>query len=408
MTISMTTGPTVAIVAPDTGATAGADHPTAPVAFATLVAGLLGDLDECAPGGATAAPALDVPGAEEDEPSAPAEPGTPWTEGQTTDLGVLVAGLVGWPATLVPLPVVAPLQGAAPGAAVAAASLALPDPGSVSVSPDPPGSQDAVGQAADQALEGTGSVGGSDAALALPAEAGSPGADPGGPGGDRGQALVAASAQSAPALAGPPGDPLTAMGGTVPATGATASTPPAPAAPPRSSPVSQVVPEVTRLVSRGNGVHQLTMKLQPEALGEVRVTLTVRDGAVQVRLTGGDDAARALAEGAPELRRALELAGAGEARVVVRDAAGQTTGSQSGHARPHEGPADSSYAAQGGAGGDTPASHRGRGEPEQHDQHDQHARTRGGAGARDGLTHGATSLRPDPVGGAPRGIDLTI
>jgi hypothetical protein len=144
------------------------------------------------------------------------------------------------------------------------------------------------------------------------------------------------------------------------------------------------------------------MRLQPEALGEVRVTLTVRDGAVQVQLTGGDDAARALAEGAPELRRVLEMAGATEARVVVRDLAGQpaatgtSLGTQTGT---QAGTTDSSYA---GTGGDTPSTGGDAG------QQDQHARTRGGAGARDGLTDGATVLRPDPVTAARQGIDLTM
>jgi hypothetical protein len=160
------------------------------------------------------------------------------------------------------------------------------------------------------------------------------------------------------------------------------------------------VPEVTRLVSRGNGVHRLTMRLQPEALGEVRVTLTVRDGAVQVHLTGGEDAARALAEGAPELRRVLELAGAGEARVVVRDLAGQQAG---GHGQPAAG--GNAQQASYGADGDTPSPGTPGGGT---GQQGHHARTRGGAAATDGLTDGATPLRPDPVSGARQGIDLTM
>ncbi|WP_028656832.1 flagellar hook-length control protein FliK [Nocardioides sp. J54] len=88
--------------------------------------------------------------------------------------------------------------------------------------------------------------------------------------------------------------------------------------------VQQVFPEVTRMASTaGNGTHRITLTLQPEQLGEVRVTLVVRDGSVQVRLAGGDGAEgaavhRALASGAPELQRLLERTGA-EARVSVRD-----------------------------------------------------------------------------------------
>lgn len=95
--------------------------------------------------------------------------------------------------------------------------------------------------------------------------------------------------------------------------------------------VQQVFPEVTRIVSTvgtpggpGNGTHRITLTLQPEQLGEVRVTLVVRDGAVHVRLAGADGAEgvavdRALASGAPELQRILERGGA-DARVTVRDA----------------------------------------------------------------------------------------
>lgn len=92
--------------------------------------------------------------------------------------------------------------------------------------------------------------------------------------------------------------------------------------------VQQVFPEVTRVVSSaGNGTHRITLTLQPEQLGEVRVTLVVRDGSVHVRLAGGeggDSAAvhRALASGAPELQRLLERSGT-EARISVRDAFGQ-------------------------------------------------------------------------------------
>lgn len=85
---------------------------------------------------------------------------------------------------------------------------------------------------------------------------------------------------------------------------------------------TQVFPEVTRLASSGNGTHRITLTLQPAQLGEVRVTLVVRDGAVRVRMSGeaGDGAVRqALASGAPELQRMLERAGATEARVLVRD-----------------------------------------------------------------------------------------
>jgi flagellar hook-length control protein FliK len=95
----------------------------------------------------------------------------------------------------------------------------------------------------------------------------------------------------------------------------------------------QVFAGLGRLVSRGDGTHRLTIKLQPEALGEVRVVLTVRDGDVSVRLTGSEAAQRALLQGAGDLQRLLESVGARTAQVVVGDPTGGQAG-QSGHAAP--------------------------------------------------------------------------
>ncbi len=159
-----------------------------------------------------------------------------------------------------------------------------------------------------------------------------------------------------------------------------------------------MIPEVTRLVSQGNGTHRLTMTLRPEALGEVRVTLTVRDGEVRVRFAAGEEAQRALVEGAPELRRVLELAGAGDTRVVVRDLAQPVTpGTTS--------PTTPSPAHSGGEGrGDTAAAGHDRSTPQ-----DQHAGTRGGSSARDGLSDGAHAPRPEPDRHTrTAGVDLTM
>ncbi|WP_435768374.1 flagellar hook-length control protein FliK [Nocardioides sp. SYSU DS0651] len=98
--------------------------------------------------------------------------------------------------------------------------------------------------------------------------------------------------------------------------------------------VQQVFPEVTRLSTTGNGAHRITLSLQPAQLGEVRVTLVVRDGAVTVSLGGeaGNSAVQqALSSGASELRRMLELAGATDARIFVRDAQSGTAASQGSH-----------------------------------------------------------------------------
>jgi hypothetical protein len=103
------------------------------------------------------------------------------------------------------------------------------------------------------------------------------------------------------------------------ATAATAGTAPAPAAGPAAPVTAQVFPEVTSLVSGGDGTHRITLTLKPEALGEVRVVMTVRDGAVHVRLAAGHEAQQALLSGSSELTRLLEHAGATDTRIVVRD-----------------------------------------------------------------------------------------
>jgi flagellar hook-length control protein FliK len=79
----------------------------------------------------------------------------------------------------------------------------------------------------------------------------------------------------------------------------------------------QVFPEVTRLVSRGDGTRRITLQLSPEALGDVRVVLTVRNGEVQVRMSGGEQAQQALLAGAPELHKLLDLAGATSSQIQV-------------------------------------------------------------------------------------------
>ncbi len=109
---------------------------------------------------------------------------------------------------------------------------------------------------------------------------------------------------------------------------------PAPVQPPAANtaprgltPVTtQVIPEVTRLVSQGDGTHRLTLKLQPAALGDVRVVLTVRGGEVRVSLAAGTDARAALLADAPALHRMLSGTGAETTRIVVRDLLGTQPG----------------------------------------------------------------------------------
>jgi hypothetical protein len=162
---------------------------------------------------------------------------------------------------------------------------------------------------------------------------------------------------------------------------------------------------VTRLVTTGNGTHRVTLQLEPEALGEVRVVLTVRDGAVHVRLAAGSEAQHALLEGAPELRRLLELTGASDTRIVVRDL---PSGAAPGATAP------STTSLSGGAGtalSDGSRTGTGQGGADGQGAPGQHAGTRGGGStAKDGMHDGATPLRHvDQVTRArSAGVDVTV
>ena len=72
---------------------------------------------------------------------------------------------------------------------------------------------------------------------------------------------------------------------------------------------------------RRRHARRITLKLSPEALGDVRVVLTVRHGDVHVRMIGSEQAQQALRAGAPELQRLLDAAPARRSsQVVVGDA----------------------------------------------------------------------------------------
>jgi hypothetical protein len=84
----------------------------------------------------------------------------------------------------------------------------------------------------------------------------------------------------------------------------------------------QVLDEIVRVAGTGDGTRRVTVRLQPEALGEVRVVLSVRDGALRVSLSAAGPAHHTLLEGAPELQRLLQAAGSPDARIIVRDLPG--------------------------------------------------------------------------------------
>lgn len=152
-----------------------------------------------------------------------------------------------------------------------------------------------------------------------------------GAGGDTGTPATA----TAPSVASP--TPATTPAAATTPTAVTAvgaAAPAAPAAPVDSAAApaaprvaEQVFPEVVR-ISGGTvegGPRRVTVKLNPESLGEVRIVLTQRRGELEVALTAGQDARRALAEGASELHRLLEAVGRTDSRIVFRELPGTST-----------------------------------------------------------------------------------
>jgi flagellar hook-length control protein FliK len=380
----MTITPTAPVpAAPVPGSADGPTDPTVAGAFLTLVQQALAD----ALGGAPATPGTS---ATADQPEADDPPATDAEDPATT------AAANGLTAVIAPqLPVVLAIPTTAASSSpvvgdVTGSAAAQPDGGSASAL--------ATGATAELATPVTGARPSSGDASDRqdPTSAGSgevaAGTSDSGP-----TTAPTTTPTPAPAAAASPGTstPL-AVSGAAPALVSA----PAPAGPaPTQQITGQVFPEVSNLVARGDGTHRITLTLKPEALGEVRVVLTVRDGAVHVRLAAGHEAQRALLEGSSELTRLLERAGASDTRIVVRDLAAPTTSSASTH------DPGTSPGAEPSAGGNRP--------------HDQHAGTRADQPATDG-THdstrpgrGATGANP-PRSNEPvtrtrtAGVDVTI
>lgn len=341
---------------------AGAPDPTpgaAPTGAADFLAAILQAL---APGAdpATAAP----------DPADADAPAT--TAVDAAALGLAVPGVP----TVVPGVVAGVVAGATPAVP---ASGSQPAPGHANVAAgtagDSTGTTSDIRMSAYEAGAAPTTRAGSDVSPA-PGHANVAAGTAGDPTGTTGDIRMSGDAPPAPTT---PSTPVAPMSGPTPAA------PPTPAATGRTAALThQVIPEVTSLLSRGDGTHRITLTLKPEALGEVRVVMTVRDGAVHVRLAAGHEAQRALIDGSPELHRVLELAGAHETRVVVRDlgSAAPTTQTGSGN-----------DLTQGFAAG--------------HDRHDAHQDQHAGTRAQDPATDGTNPRTTRGTTGAsqPRSVE---
>lgn len=147
-----------------------------------------------------------------------------------------------------------------------------------------------------------------------------------------GSAVADAAAEPSKPAAAPVPEPATSLTGVQPPSGAQAApvqalgpvvgSPAGGQAQPSSLVSGQVFPAVAKLVDRGDGMHRLSLRLHPEELGEVRITVTIKDNTVDVTLSAGPVAREALRNGSPELRALLDLAGATTGNLVVKDLPG--------------------------------------------------------------------------------------
>ncbi|MCW2820018.1 MAG: flagellar hook-length control protein FliK, partial [Marmoricola sp.] len=223
---------------------------------------------------------------------------------------------------------------------------------------------------------------------------------------------TAGSAPSANASAGTAAQAVGTAAGA--ATGAGAAAAPAASGPPAHvGAAHQVLPEMARLASRGDGVHQVTLQLNPRALGDVRVVLTLRQGDVHVRLAAGPEARAALARSSSELSRALDRLGLGDHRISLSGTGAQdasvvvarggahdpSTRTGQDDASPADHPNDPRTDPQTRQDTDPSRSGHAGGTAHQQRQQDHHSWTGDSTTARDGLTDGPGAR---PRGGRAR------
>ena len=126
-----------------------------------------------------------------------------------------------------------------------------------------------------------------------------------------------------------------AVAPTAATTGAATATPVAPAPAPHPvvppPPQAQVLSAMSPLLTGPDGTHRVTVHLEPENLGKVRVQLSLSGGEVAVHLIAADAATReTLRQGLPELRAQLELSGLRTAGMDVQSGSADLFGREAG------------------------------------------------------------------------------
>jgi hypothetical protein len=165
----------------------------------------------------------------------------------------------------------------------------------------------------------------------------------------------------------------------------------------------QVFPEVLRASANADtGTSRVTVRLNPESLGEVRIVLTQRRGGLEVSLAAGTDAQRALTDGASELRRLLESVGRADSRILIRDL---PTGPLPPTAVPSA-PAVRTDVSTDLAGGAWSGAGRPGGDPAPGREHSRHHP--GSTNATDGISSAIPASRPTTTSLGRAGLDLSM
>jgi len=162
--------------------------------------------------------------------------------------------------------------------------------------------------------------------------------------------------------------------------------------------LDQVSPTLTRLVSRGDGEHRMTLKIHPADLGEVHLTVTVRGERVDVDIAASAEARELLRDGLTQLRGLLDPTGRGGGQLVFRDLP-----------TPPPGQPVSAEAGTGGDQGARSGSADADGSAEGHDGRGPHASPQAARTASPGPADVRPAAPPPrPAGPGTRTVDLTI
>ena len=236
-----------------------------------------------------------------------------------------------------------------------AAGTNAPAPTAGIASQDPAAADPSVSGRSSAGEPGAGQSGAGESGSGHPAT-GHPGADqPSSPaqspvnGGDAGVAAATTpdlATATPPVLAGIPAAVVDATTTTAaaaaasvtasaPTTGTATAMPEVPASVPNPviplPPQAQVLSAMSPLLTGSDGTHRVTVHLEPENLGKVRVQLSLRGGEVAVHLIAADAATReTLRQGLPELRAQLEQSGLRTAGMDVQSGSADLFGREAG------------------------------------------------------------------------------